>query len=221
MALCTLVKASIGKKELMGLTGLALTGFVFVHMLGNLLMFAGPEAYNMYGHGITSSSIYYLIELGLLAVFLIHLGLGLRLTFENRGARNTQYKFPSNGLKAAPVASKMMIHQGMVILIFTISHLITFRFGTVYTVEYNGVVVRDLYVLMQEVFASSIYVAGYVLAMVVVGFHLSHGVHSSLQSLGLGHPSYTPKIKFVSLVVAGLVAGGFIAQPLYFFFIQN
>lgn len=221
MALCTLFKASVGKKELMGLTGLALTGFVLVHMLGNLLMFAGPEAYNMYGHGITSSPIYYLIELGLLAVFLTHLGLGIRLTVENRGARKTPYKFATNGLKAAPTASKMMIHQGMVILIFTISHLITFRFGTIYTAEYKGVVVRDLYLLMQEVFSSPLYVGGYILAMLVVGFHLSHGVYSSLQSLGLSHPSYTPKVKLASLAIASLVAGGFIAQPVYFFFFQN
>ncbi len=221
MTLRTYLQTSVGKKKLMGLTGLGLTGFVLIHMLGNLLLFAGPEAYNRYGYAITASPIYYVIELVLLMIFVVHMGLGIRLTIEARRARPQGYRLTPNGDKESSRAAQMMIHQGVVILLFVISHLITFRFGPVYTVEYNGVVMRDLYQLMVEVFAGQLFTVGYVICMLIIGLHLSHGVYSSLQSLGLTHPKYTPAIKSFSLGIAAFIAGGFILQPIYLHFFIN
>ena len=113
----------------------------------------------------------------------------------------------------------MAVH-GSIVLFFIIYHLITFKWGPVYTIEYAGESMRDLHRLVIEVFSSPAYVAGYVVCLVLLGIHLSHGVSSIFQSLGLNHPKYTPTIKKVGWLYALVVAGGFISQPIYVFFCQ-
>ena len=106
----------------------------------------------------------------------------------------------------------------MVILVFIVLHLITFKYGEVYTTVVAGEEIRDLFRLVREVFQSPIYVGWYVFAVALLGFHLTHGFQSSLQTLGANHPKYTPGIKKVSLVYGLVISLGFIAQPVYMFF---
>ena len=80
---------------------------------------------------------------------------------------------------------------------------------------------RDLHRLVVEVFMQPGYLVGYIIALLVLGFHLHHGVGSAFQTLGLNHPKYTPLIKCFSTLYAVIVAGGFISQPLYVFFIYK
>lgn len=211
--------SSLGKKYVMGVTGLGLSLFVLVHMLGNLSMFIGPDAYNAYSYAIVSNKpLLFGAEAGLIVLFLTHIGFAIRLTLANRAARPARYAMATNGEKGVSLASKTMIHHGMVIFIFTVLHLATFKYGTHYETTVNGVEMRDLYRLMDETFESPGYVAWYVFALLALGFHLSHGVQSSFQSLGFNHPSYTPTIKRVSWAFAIIVAGGFISQPIYLLF---
>lgn len=211
--------SSIGRKQLMALTGLAWSLFVLSHMAGNLLILVGPEAYNRYGHAIVSNPLIYLAEAGLVLFLLAHTVNGIRLTIENRCARPEKYAMPTNGTKAARFQSKFMIFHGSLILVFVIWHLITFKYGPHYSVNYGGVEMRDLHKLVIEVFQNPVYVAGYLVCLLGVALHLSHGFYSSFASLGFYHPRYSPMLNKAGYFYAAVVGAGFIVQPLYVFLI--
>lgn len=213
--------STIGSKQLVGLTGLGLSLFVLIHMLGNLLIFVSPEAYNLYSNTLITNRGIYFAEAGLLLIFLVHIGMASWVSLLNIRARSSRYaRFPS-GPKGTSLIARTMWAQGAVILVFTVLHLITFKFGTLYEVEYDGLVVRDLHRLVIEVFQEPVYVIWYVFALLVLGFHLSHGVASSLQTFGINHPRYNPWFKKIGYAYALIVALGFIAQPLYVYLIHK
>ena len=210
--------SSIAKKYLMGAAGLGWTLFVFGHMAGNLLIFAGPEIFNRYGHAIVSNKILlYGTEIFLCVCLFVHVGLGILLTVENRRAKPQKYSIKPPTQKGSSFASQTMAFHGTVILCFIIYHLITFKWGPYYSVEYEGIVMRDLHRLVVEVFSNPVYVAGYVVCLALLGLHLSHGVCSVFQSFGLDHPRYSGWIRKLGWAYALVVAGGFISQPLYVF----
>ena len=212
------LKSTIGKKYLLGLAGLVWTGFVAVHMAGNLLIFAGAEAYNKYSHAIVSNKpLLYGTEIILLLAIIAHAGLGILLTIENKKAKPQGYAVPANYSKKARFASKTMAVHGTIILFFIIYHLITFKYGPHYSVVYDGVEMRDLHRLMIEVFASPAYVVGYTICLILLGVHLSHGFSSVFQSFGINHPKYNMAIRKVGWAYAIIISLGFISQPLYFF----
>ena len=203
---------------MLGLAGIGLSLFILGHMLGNLLIFVSPQAYNEYGHSLVSSSFIYIIEASLLTIFLVHLVLALVLTRKNSKARPEKYKVSASGEKGTSFATKTMVHQGVIILVFVVYHLITFKFGTHYVVDYGMGPIRDLFRLMVEVFKNPFYVLWYVFALFVLGMHLGHGFSSSLQTLGFHHPRYTPVIKNLGRIYALIVCLGFISIPTYIFF---
>lgn len=209
--------STVGKKYLMGISGLVWAGFVLAHMAGNLLIFVSHDAYNTYGHLLTSGNIIYVAEAVLVLALLMHVGLAINLTATNRAAKETRYAVSAKGKKKATLASRTMAIQGSLILVFIILHLITFKYGTHYETEVNGVVMRDLARLMEETFQSTTYVVWYLVCLILLGFHLSHGVGSSFQSLGLMEGSYRKVWTKLSYGYAFIVALGFIAQPLYLF----
>ena len=209
--------SSVGKKYLMGLSALVWAGFVFAHMAGNMLIFVSPEAYNTYGHNLTSGNIIYVAEAVLVLALIVHVVLAISLTLENRKARGQRYAVSPKGEKRSAFASVTMGIQGSIILVFIILHLATFKYGTYYETTAHGVVVRDLFRLMSEVFHQPGYVAWYVIAVIILGFHLSHGVKSVFQSVGLWNTSYKPMIKTAAVIYAVVVAAGFLSQPIYVF----
>jgi len=207
-----------GKKMLMGVTGLIWAGFVFGHMAGNLLMFVSADAYNSYGHFLTSGNIIYVVEAVLIATLLIHVSCAVSLTHENRKARgNNRYLMRPSGEKGVSLASKTMAIQGSLILVFIITHLIGFKFGTYYETTVNGVVMRDLHRLVVEVFSNPLAVAWYIIALLLLGMHLSHGFGSIFQSLGLRTRSNAQTLNKLSWTYAAVVALGFLSQPIYVF----
>lgn len=210
--------STVGRKQVMAVAGLGLSLFVLIHAAGNMFMFVGPEAYNRYGHSITSNPLLYVMEAGLLAILLAHIFAGIFLTIRNFVARPKGYAVSAGGEKATSKTTKTMWIQGLVILAFIVLHLITFKYGPYYETQIDGRTVRDLFKLVYEVFQSPGYVSWYILALLLLCFHLAHGVYSSLQTLGLQHPKYTPGIKCASVGYGILVAGLFIAQPIYMYF---
>ena len=208
---------SIAQKYLMGLTGLGLAGFVLVHMLGNLLIFAGEKSYNLYAHKLVQNPFIVAFEIGLLALFFTHIVLALVLSLKNVKARPQKYAKPAKGLKATPLYQKSLLAQGAVILVFVILHLITFKFGTYYEVVYEGEKIRDIFRVVVEAFQNPVTVLWYVIALLILAFHLFHGLNSSFQSLGFYHPRFTPWINKMSFTYAFLVTTGYIALPIYIF----
>jgi succinate dehydrogenase / fumarate reductase, cytochrome b subunit len=208
--------SSIGKKMIMGVCGAVWAGFVFVHMAGNMLILLSAELYNRYGNAIVSNKpLLYTTEVILVGSVLVHAVLGILLALENRRAKPQKYAVAAQGEKRVSLASKTMAYQGSIILFFIIYHLITFKYGTEYLVTYNGVEMRDLHRLVVEVFQQPAYVVGYVVCLLLLGWHLSHGVSSVFQTLGLNHPRYQNRIKWIGCIYALVVAAGFISQPLY------
>lgn len=212
--------STIGRKQLIAVTGLMLSLFVLTHMAGNLLILVSPQKYNEYGHALVSNALLPVAEGGLVAAFLAHLVFALWLSLKNWRARSHRYAVMSNGDKRTTWTQRSLWAQGLLILVFTILHLITFKYGTHYEVDYGHGAIRDLHKLVVEVFNEPGYVAWYCVALVVLGFHLSHGVGSAFQTLGLNHPRYNFGIKWFSWFYAILVTVGFLSQPIYVFFLR-
>ena len=214
-------QSTIGRKQIVGLMGLGLSLFVLGHMMGNLLVFVSPQVYNEYGHALVSNKLIYIIEAGLLGIFLIHLFLALVLSKKNSEARPHKYQINSSGKKGTSFITKTMWHQGVIVLVFVVYHLITFKFGENYVINYGAGPIRDLFRLMVEVFKNPFYVLWYVFCLLILGMHLGHGVSSALQTLGFHHPRYTPLVDKIGQVYALVVCLGFISTPIYIFFFWN
>lgn len=212
--------STVGKKYIMGITGLIWAGFVLAHMAGNLLIFVSSDAYNTYGHALTSGNLIYVAETVLVLALIAHVFCAISLTKNNREAKQSRYAVAAKGQKRVSLASRTMAVQGSLILAFVILHIITFKYGTYYETTVNGVVMRDLARLMVEVFQSPAYVIWYLVCLILLGFHLTHGVGSTFQSLGLMNGSYREGLRKLSLTYGVIVALGFIAQPLYLFIIH-
>lgn len=208
------LSSSIGNKLLIALTGLGLLLFLVAHLSGNLLFIVGPEAFNAYSHALISNPLIYVAEAGLLAIFVLHVFKTARLYLGAKRARPVPYarKEMAGRPSRKSFASSTMIFTGLIVLAFVVLHLRAFKFGAWY--EATGGV-RDLYRLQLEIFSNPLYVAWYMFAMVVIGFHLWHGAASAAQSLGMDHPRYTPKILWIGRALAVLIAGGFFVLPLY------
>lgn len=212
------VTSSVGKKYLMGLTGLIWAGFLLTHMIGNMLILVGPDAYNSYSYALTTNHLLLFAELGLVAALAGHVILAIALSVRNRASRPQRYAAAGSRAKGSSLNSRTMIIHGTIILVFVILHLATFKYGTSYETVVENVKMRDLHRLVIEVFQQPGYVAWYVVALLFLLAHLSHGFGSMFQSFGLLHPSYQGLIKKLSWTYAIVVVAGFLIQPLYVFF---
>ncbi len=193
----------------MAISGLAWAGFAIGHFIGNTPLLLGKaEAFNQYAHFLISlGGALYVVEGALTFLLLMHIYLAFKTVVENKKARPFPYtvntKAGNRGL-----ASFTMPYTGIVIFIFVIVHILTFKYGTHYEVNYDGVVVRDLYKTVAENFANPVYSIFYVFSMAALGLHVSHGVGSSMQTFGLNHPRYNALIKKVSIGYGLLIGGG-------------
>jgi succinate dehydrogenase / fumarate reductase cytochrome b subunit len=203
------VSSSVGTKLLIGLTGLGLFVYLILHLAGNALIFAGPEIFNEYSHMLISNPLLIPIEVGLLAIFVLHIYKTVTMYLQNQKARPAGYskKEWAGHTSRKSIASSTMILTGLVILLFVFVHVKQFRFGSYYQTVADASV-RDLYRTEIEVFQQPLWVAFYVLSTVLVGFHLRHGVASAFQSLGLDHPLYTRRLTIWGIVFAVLIGGG-------------
>lgn len=210
--------SSIVTKIVIAATGLALFGFLLVHLAGNLLILAGPEAFNSYSHKLISNPLIYIAEAGLALLFVVHIWKAVGNHARNRAARPAGYevKRPAGHTSRKTLSSTWMIFSGTMILVFLVLHIKTLKFGAYYESVEPGV--RDIYRLSIETFQQPGYVIWYVFAMVLVGMHLRHGITSALQSLGAIPPGLTRKVLAAGAIVAGLIAGGFALIPIWVYF---
>jgi succinate dehydrogenase / fumarate reductase cytochrome b subunit len=206
------LESSIGKKIMVALAGLLLCGFLVTHLLGNLFLFVGAPAFNHYATTLEHNPLLPLAEIGLAALFLVHIALATRAWLANRAARPIGYQSYS-GKGARTPGSRSMAVTGSLVLAFLIIHLRSFRFAEKTIRE------ADMYQLVTSAFTSPLYAGFYVLALIGLGLHLSHGFQSAFQTLGVNHPRYTPTIKRLGLAFAVLIALGFASMPIYFGFL--
>lgn len=206
--------SSIGKKITVALAGLLLVGFLITHLAGNLLLFVGESAFNRYAEAIEHNPLLPLAEIGLVGLFLVHIVMSARATLANRAARPEGYQV-YKGRGARTPGSRTMAVTGTLILLFVVIHVATMKF------KVGGPRGEELYQHVVNWFANPLYSTFYVLAVLGVGLHLSHGLQSALQTFGVNHPRYTPLIKKAGLGLAALITLGFASMPLYFGFIKN
>jgi succinate dehydrogenase cytochrome b subunit len=229
------LRSSLGAKYVMALTGVGLIGFVVAHMLGNLLIYLGPDALNSYAQALKDRpALLWTARLGLLAIFLIHLALGIRLTLQNQRARDVPYVYEDT--VQASWASRHMLLTGLVLLAFIVFHLAHFTFGIVKTytttsgerVSYldlhdpkdparhdSGESPRhDVYRMVVLGFRTPWITITYLVAQFFLWLHLWHGASSWFQSLGLNHPAYNPLINAFGPVLSTAVLVGNCSIPL-------
>jgi len=209
--------SSIGKKVIMGLTGLFLISFLVVHCFLNSLIFVndGGELFNEGAHFMATNWLIRAMELVLFLGLILHIIQALILTLENKKARPISYeKF--NGAANSSWYSRSMGLLGTLLLIFLIIHLANFwvksRFTGLPIDENTGH--DNLYIVMQEAFTNIWLVIIYCLSMISLAYHLMHGFQSSFQTLGLNHKKYTPLIKTVGTVFSIVVPLIFAAMPI-------
>ena len=222
-SLCTFARSSIGRKTIVALTGLALVLFLAGHLSGNLLMFAGAEAFNDYAqflHEALHGAGVWIARIGLLAILILHVWFTILLTKENKAASP---KYQHEATVQAPKSSRLMIWSGLTILAFIIFHLLHFTvkagsdFGSYMDEAYElktGLERHDAHKMVIVGFQNGLVSIFYIIAMTCLCSHLSHGVASIFQTLGLRSKKTAGPIKFLSPAYAIVIYLGFISIPL-------
>ena len=210
--------SSLGKKYVMAITGIALFVFVIVHMAGNLQIYAGREAINNYAAFLQSKpGLLWTARVSLLAIVIMHITAALQLVSANSDARPTKY---STGKPvAASYASRTIFISGLIIFAFIIYHLMHFTLGVTNPEFVNlkdpaDPLHHDVYAMMVRGFSNWAVSGFYILAMALLCLHLSHGVSSSLQSLGIRNKSNVAAIHRTARLAALLIFLGNISIPI-------
>lgn len=208
-------RSSIGRKQLVAITGLLLCGFLVSHLTGNLLLLVSSDAFNLYAHKLAAlGGLLYVIEGVLTVIFALHLGLALKLNLENMKSRG-KYQVKTKTGRGTTFMSQTMPWTGLVLLVFIILHLKNLKFGTYYETTIDGVVMRDLTKTTIEYFSSIGAVVWYVVAMACAGLHTAHGFASAFQSMGWNHGKYFKNVKRLGYLYAVSIAGGFALLAIY------
>lgn len=202
-------RSTLGKKVVMGVTGLIMIGFVIVHMAGNLQAFIGPEKLNAYGamlHG-PLHEVTLIARAVLVVSLLLHVVAAVQLTLLDRAARPVGYARKVS--QAATPASMTLRIGGVVLLVFIILHLLHFTTGQIHPDFIEG----DVYHNLVTGLAPPLVAVLYIVAMVAVGLHTYHGAWSSLRSVGAAQPRPNPLHRPIARVIAVVVWLGFTIIP--------
>jgi succinate dehydrogenase / fumarate reductase cytochrome b subunit len=198
---------SVGKKYLMAASGLLFLMFLATHLLGNLSIYGGPTSFVSYAEHLHAlGKLLVVAEVGLIVALIIHVSTAVLLFFENRRARPVKYAVDKGG-GGRTFSSQTMPYTGLLILTFIGVHLATFSH---HIVDQST---RNIFQIARTVFSHDIYLIIYIVGVLVVAFHVQHGLWSAFQTLGANHPKYMPFIEKASTVFAIIVAIGFGSLP--------
>jgi succinate dehydrogenase / fumarate reductase cytochrome b subunit len=204
----------VGKKVIMGVTGLIGVGFVILHSLGNLLVFRGGPAINAYSHFLKSTGeLLWALRVVLIVSVILHVTAAVQLTRLSRGARPVGYSRSER--QVATVASRTMRWGGALLLLFIVVHILHFTTGTIRPA--GAFSDSDVYANVVSSFRIWWVALFYVISMVALGLHLFHGAWSSVRSLGVSPASPQPLHRRVSMVIAMFVWAAFTSVPLAVF----
>lgn len=214
------LKSSVGAKHVMAVSGVILVGYVLVHMLGNLLVFAGQDALNAYAASLQANrALVWVVRLTLLAMVAVHIAASVRLTVINKAARPVKYhRFKPI---ASPFYARVMPWTGLIVLAFIVYHLLHFTLGTILHDYHSlmqtmpdGTVRHDVYSMVVRSFQLPVVAISYIVAMALLCMHLAHGVSSMFQSVGLNHPKYNSIIHNAGPVFAAVIFIGNSSIPI-------
>ncbi|MDO9000538.1 MAG: succinate dehydrogenase cytochrome b subunit [Bacteroidota bacterium] len=207
------LSSSIGKKFLMGITGLFLISFLVVHVSLNSAIFFndGGVTFNAGADFMAHNPVIRILEIGLFAGLILHIFQSLVLTLENKKARPVAYQVV-NGSANSSWYSRSMGLLGSLLLLFLVVHLANFWVPTKVAVFSHTE--HNTFNSMKEVFAHWYFVLIYLVGVIGLLFHLLHGFQSAFQSLGINHKKYTPHIKKAGVWFSIIVCALFAAMPI-------
>lgn len=202
--------SSVGKKIVMGATGLLLVAFVVLHMAGNLQFFAGPERFDAYSHllQVDLIELTWLMRVTLLAAVGLHVTAAYQLTMRNRAARPVDYQ--RREPQVSTYAARSLRWGGVYLLLFIPYHILHLTTGTLHPGFVRGQAWGNVVIGFQSVWVSLFYLG----AMAMLGLHLYHGAWAAFRTLGVARPSADPLRRRLALVIAVLVPLGFSLLPL-------
>jgi succinate dehydrogenase cytochrome b subunit len=208
MRVARFYESTIGKKAIMAVTGLILFGYLIVHMLGNLQIFLGPGVMNHYAETLHGNPpLLWTARTILLISVVLHIWASIQLSLIKKEARPVGYVKRAN--VGSSWASRSMMFSGPIIAAFVIFHLLHLTTGTIHP---HFVELHPFENLVSGFLVVPIALV-YIAAMVFIGFHLSHGIWSMFQTMGLSHPRYTPAIKKFASVFSWILIAGFVSVP--------
>ncbi len=223
MSKSALIKSSLAKKYWMAGTGLFLCLFLIGHLLGNFQLLLPSDVasaqFNEYARFMTTNPLVKILSYVTYFSILFHAVDGILLTIQNRKARPVKYAYNKPSANST-WASRNMAFLGVILLLFLIIHMRSFwyemHFGFV-PLDANGN--KDLYAITVEAFKELWYVLLYVVSMIAIAFHLSHGFSSAFQSVGLSHPKIKNMASKLGYVFGIIIPLAFASIPviLYFF----
>jgi len=213
----SLYRTSVGKKFFMAVSGAILIGFLVAHMFGNLKMYMGPEAFNHYAEFLREIGYPLLPHMAGLWIFRVvllgcvglHMLSAWQVYTQSRNARGSKYT-KEESLSFA-YASRTMRWGGVIIATFVVYHLLHFTIGAAWV--NSEFVAGEAYQNVVLGFQNPLVVGFYVLALVMVTFHVYHGLWSAFQTVGANHPRYNPFRRPLALVLALLLLIGFLTAP--------
>ena len=201
------LSTSVGKKQLMAVTGFLFLLFLTTHLLGNLSVYGGPASFVSYAEHLHAlGKLLVAAEIGMALALLVHVTTAVFLFFENRRARPVRYAVYKSG-GGETWSSRTMPYTGLMILGFLGVHLATFSHHIV------DQTTRNIFQIADAVFKNPMYLGIYVFGVIIVAFHVRHGLWSAFQTVGANHPKYMPFIQKLSIVFAVIVAIGFGSLP--------
>lgn len=216
MSVVKALRASVGAKAVMAVTGLLLLLFVLAHMLGNLQVFLGPDALNGYAQKLQSlGGLLWVARIGLATILVLHVATAARLTRLNRQARPVGYAALSP--QVTSYAARTMVLSGFVILAFVAFHLLHFTLGVTHPEHFGHHDAQgrhDVYRMVVLGFQQAPVALLYVAAQALLALHISHGASSLFQSLGVTHPALRCVKERAGPALALLIFVGNVSMPL-------
>ncbi len=212
----SLYRSAVGKKAVMAGSGILLFGFVAGHMVGNLKFFLGREEFQAYADGLRTlgyplfphGSLLWIARIGLLAAIGLHIHAALTLWRQARRARPEEYD--RREAVQLDYAARTMRYGGVILFLYIVYHLSHLTWGSTHP-DFRA---DDVYHNVLAGFQVPWVAAVYIVANLILGFHLYHGLWSLFQSLGWNHPRYNPWRRTFAVTFAVVVAAGFVSVPL-------
>lgn len=226
--LCRFTRSNIGLKFLMAITGVVMVGYLVGHVSGNMLIFRGAEAINAYSEFLHhAKGLLWGTRIILLASVVVHIWATLKFLKLRSDARPVAYA--NKGAHGTTFAARTMFWSGPVIALFIVYHILHLTTGTVHPSFEKNVIVEtredaathqkvethktDVYRNLVDGFRQPVASIFYIVAMLAIAFHLSHGLWSAAQTVGVNRPNWEPALRCLALTAGALICIGFVAVP--------
>ncbi len=212
----SLYRSSVGKKIVMAISGVFLFLWIVGHMLGNLKVFFGQEAFDHYAHGLKEfgdpfllhGQFLWIVRFVMLAIIFLHMLSALAVYLQSKAARKTGYK--KEEALTFTYASRTMRWGGVILLVYIVYHLLHFTVGSAHPKFVPGAAYANLVVGFQNWWVSGFYIV----AMIALGLHLYHGLWSACQTLNFNNPRLRDLRRPAALLITLFIVLGFCSVPI-------